>query len=74
MYCYITLYLELELAAKRNMMCREAGIDVPPSNDAEDKFKELKALRKRIGRGGLSALSPICSLKMRDLWTLGQSK
>lgn len=74
MYCYITLYLELELAAKRNMMCREAGIRIPPSKDADSKLRELKALRKRIGSGGLSALSPICSMRMRDLWTLGESK
>lgn len=74
MYCYITIYLELVLAAKGNMMRKEAGIEVPPSKENDDKFKELNALRRRIGNGGLTALSPICSIKMRDLWTLNQSR
>lgn len=61
MYCYIALYLELSLANKRTILCKEAGVPVPATPDWDSKWKEFKILRKRIGPSGLSVLSPICT-------------
>jgi RsiW-degrading membrane proteinase PrsW (M82 family) len=70
MYCYLQLYLELSLKAKRNIMLRENGFPVEPEAGIGNKLAELKALHKRIGPVGEIALSPLIRMSYRDLWKL----
>ncbi len=70
MYCYLQLYLELSLKAKRNIMLRENGFSVLPEAGIRGKLAELKALHKRIGVVGEMALSPLIRMSYRDVWKL----
>ncbi|MDD2328382.1 MAG: PrsW family glutamic-type intramembrane protease [bacterium] len=68
MYCYIQLYLELSIKAKRNLMLKESGFPPITETDIQEKLLELAALRKEIGRTGEITLSPLISMNYRDLW------
>jgi len=70
MYCYISLYLELSIKAKRNMMLRENGFSSIIEDDIAEKLKELSQLRKQIGKIGELTLSPLIRMNYRDLWKL----
>lgn len=72
MYCYIQLYLELSIKAKRNVLLKESGFPPISENDIPDKLKELAALRKGIGKTGEMTLSPLVRMNYRDLWKLNQ--
>jgi protease PrsW len=72
MYCYLQLYLELSLKAKRNIMLRENSLPFPPEDGIVGKLAELKALRKRIGPVGELSLSPLIRMNYRDIWKLNQ--
>lgn len=74
MYCYLNLYLELSIKAKRNIMLRENGLDLPEEEDTKGKLAELEQLRKNIGTVGELTLSPLVSIRYRDLWKLNQLK
>ncbi len=69
-YCFISLYLELSIKAKSMMMLRENDFTIPPDPHLSDKLRELKALKKSIGRGGYLAISPVLRLNRKDLWKL----
>lgn len=70
MYCYITLYLELSIKSKRNIMLAECGLPVVKEPDLDEKMNEFRQLRKSLGKSGELALSPLIRLKQRDLWKL----
>ncbi len=70
MYCFISLYLELSVKAKRNVMLRENGFPVMAEKDTGDKILELKQLRKRIGKVGELTLAPLIRMNYRSLWKL----
>ncbi len=70
MYCFISLYLELSIMAKRNVMLKETGFPPIIEKGTIEKLKELKLLRKSIGKVGELTLSPLIKLKYRDLWKL----
>jgi len=72
MYCYLGLYLELSVKAKRNMMLKENGLPVMVEPDIKDKLAELNLLRSQIGRLGEMALQPLVRLNHRELWKLNQ--
>lgn len=72
LYCYISLYLELSIKAKRNLMLKENDFPIPEESDVSDKLNELQELQKLIGRMGELALQPIIRMKYRDLWKLNQ--
>lgn len=74
MYCYIKLYLELSIKAKRNIMLKESGFDPIIEEDVKDKLTELSALRKCIGTVGEMALSPLIRMNYRNLWQLSTMK
>jgi RsiW-degrading membrane proteinase PrsW (M82 family) len=69
-YCYISVYLELSIQAKSRIMMKEAGIIPPTDPDVQDKLRELTALEKSIGKGGLLAISPVLRMNRRNLWKL----
>lgn len=70
MYCYIQLYLELSVKAKRNLMLKESGFPPIPEPDIQGKLQELVALRKQIGKIGEITLAPLIRMNYRDLWKL----
>jgi len=70
MYCYIRLYLELSIKAKRNLMLKESGFPPIPEPDIQEKLLELAALRKQIGKIGEVTLIPLIRMNYRDLWKL----
>jgi len=70
MYCFLSLYLELSIIAKRNVMLRENDFPIIIERGTADKLKELELLRKQIGKVGELTLSPLIRLKYRDLWKL----
>ncbi len=70
MYCYISLYLELSVKSKRNLLLAECGLPVVKEEGMDEKRKEFTHLRKILGKSGELALSPLLKLKQRDLWKL----
>lgn len=70
LYCFISLYTELSIKAKSVMMLRENDFIVHTDPTIADKLKELKSLRKQIGRSGYLAISPVLRMKQKDLWKL----
>jgi len=74
LYCYISLYLELSIKAKRNLMLKESGLAVVEEPDISAKLNELKYLQKQIGKMGELAMQPLIRMKHRELWKLNQLK
>lgn len=74
MYCYIGLYLELSIKAKRNLMLKENDFPVIVEDDLEPKLIELALLRKQIGKIGELTLAPLIRMNYRNLWKLNQLK
>jgi len=74
MYCYIGLFLELSIKAKRNLMLNETGFPIMFEDDLESKLAELAQLRKLIGPVGELALAPLIRMNYRNLWKLNQLK
>ncbi len=74
MYWYISLYLELSIKAKRNIMLKESGFPVMPEVGIKEKLIELQQLRKQIGKVGEMSLRPLIRINHRDLWTMNQLK
>jgi len=70
MHCYLSIYLELSIKAKRNLMLKESGFSVIIENDIKNKLTELKQLRKQIGKVGELTLSPLIRMNYRYLWKL----
>lgn len=74
MYCFISIYLELSIKAKRNIMLKENGFPIIIENDLEEKISELAELRKQIGKVGELTLSPLIRMNYRDLWKINSLK
>lgn len=72
LYCYLSLYLELSIKAKRNLMLKENGFPIIREKDIMAKLTELRLLRKAIGKLGELALQPLVRMKHRELWKLNQ--
>ena len=49
------------------LMAREFGMDVKIDEEIRDKFKELHALEKNIGKAGILALGPYLNMSRKDL-------
>ena len=72
MYCYIDLYLELSIKAKRNLMLKENEFPIIIEPDIQSKLAELGQIRKQIGKLGELALEPLIRMDYRNLWKLNQ--
>jgi RsiW-degrading membrane proteinase PrsW (M82 family) len=68
MFCLLRLDLEVSIQAKAMLIAREAGLDVPPSEDLRDTLHEVECLQQTIGRTGLIALKPLQVTSDRDRW------
>lgn len=74
MYCFISIYLELSIKAKRNVMLKENGFSIIIEKDLGEKICELAELRKQIGKAGELTLSPLIRMNYRDLWKINSLK
>ena len=70
MYCYVQTYLELSIAAKSNLILKEAGMPAVHSPENLARIEEIRALRKRMGRTGEIALSPIVKHNDVNRWAM----
>jgi hypothetical protein len=70
MLTYVSLFLELSIKAKRNLLLKESGFEVIKIPALDNYFKEMKSLRKSIGKTGLMAIHPILRMSKKDLWKL----
>jgi len=68
MFCLLRLELELAVQAKALLIAREAGLDVPVSDDLEASLAERRYLQRSIGKIGLLALKPLQVTSHRDDW------
>jgi hypothetical protein len=68
MFCLLRLELELSVEARAMLMAREAGLDVPVTDDLAASLAELEYLQASIGRTGLLALKPLQVVSGRDRW------
>ena len=74
MYCYLSIYLELSIKAKRNLLLKESGFEVIIESEIQSKLAELKQLKKQIGKVGELTLTPLIRMNYRDLWKLNSLK
>lgn len=72
MYCFFSLYLELSIKAKRNMLLKESGYPPIVEGDIKDKLAEFRQLRRQIGKAGEMSLMPLVRMDYRQLWKLNQ--
>lgn len=70
MLTLLHLTIELSARAKGDLMCREAGLEVPEDPELEGHFKELRYLEKSIGPTGMLAVRPLLKQTPRDLWEM----
>lgn len=70
MCCFISEYLELSIAAKSNLILKEAGLPIKKDPLNKSRMAELNALKKRIGITGMRALAPIVQIKEVDNWVV----
>ena len=70
MLCYIQNYLELSIAAKSNLMLKEAGMEPVHDPVNQSRIQELHALRKRIGPTAEIAVSPIVDRNQVNTWAV----
>ena len=68
--CYISEYLELSITAKSNLLLKESGFPVIHSEESKARINELTALRKRIGKAGVTAVQPIVNINDVDRWVV----
>ncbi|MGM0566304.1 MAG: PrsW family intramembrane metalloprotease [Bacteroidota bacterium] len=72
LYAYIRLYLELSIVSKRNLLLKENGYDVIMEEETQQNLRELKQLRRMIGKAGELAIQPVVRMSYRELWKLNQ--
>ncbi|MBN1927223.1 MAG: PrsW family intramembrane metalloprotease [Prolixibacteraceae bacterium] len=74
MYCFIGLFMELSIIAKRNILLAENDFPTIVEPGLNEKLIELEQLRKNIGKTGEIAISPLIRMNYRNLWKLGSLK
>ncbi len=70
MYCYVQNYLELSIAARSNLILKEAGIEPVHDPENQERLVEMRTLRKRIGPTAETALQPIVDRSQVNQWAL----
>ena len=70
MYCYVQNYLELSIAARSNLILKEAGMDPVSDPLNSSRLKEMQVLRKRIGPTAELALRPIVDRGQVSSWAV----
>lgn len=66
-YAYMRLHAELVLRAEDMLLAREAGTNVPATDDDRKGFERLHALERKIGKTALLALWPHLHYSRQEL-------
>ena len=74
MLCTLRLHVELSVKAKAVLLLQEQGFPVPADPEVQEKFRELEALRRSVGRLGRRLLAPLLHTSARELWQLHMLK
>jgi RsiW-degrading membrane proteinase PrsW (M82 family) len=70
MLCLLQIQIELSMQAKAILLAREAGLDLPMSDEIRSNLAELAFLEKNIGPTGRLALEPFLRNGRQDIWQL----
>jgi hypothetical protein len=70
MFKYIQLHTELVLLAEKITLARERGESIPAGSNTRDRFRELHALERAIGRTALLTIWPHLHFNRKELWEL----
>ena len=68
MFCYVQNYLELSIAARSNLILKEAGLDPRHDPVNQARLQEMVVLRKRIGPTAELAVRPIVDRNQVNRW------
>jgi len=68
MMCLLRVELELAIQAKGLLIARDAGLELPATDDLEAALAERRSLETSIGHVGLLALRPLQITSHRDSW------
>ena len=68
--CYVELNVELSVAAKSRFMMREAGVDIPLTDEQKqsylEKYTEFMTLEKRLGKTARMTIAPVVKFYPAD--------
>ena len=68
--CYVQLHVELSVASKSRFMMREAGIDMPLTDEQKqsylEKYAEFMELEKRLGKSARMTVAPVVKFYPAD--------
>ena len=70
MLCLLQIQIELSMQAKAILMTREAGIELPMTDEIRSNLTEREFLEKSIGATGRLALKPFLRTSRQDIWEL----
>lgn len=70
MFCYVQNYLELSIAARSNLILKEAGMDAVHDPANRSRLQEMEVLKKRIGPTAELALRPIVDRGQVNRWAM----
>ena len=70
MLCLLQIQIELSMQAKAILMAREAGIELPMTDEIRSNLTELLFLEKSVGATGRLALEPFLRTGRQDIWQL----
>ena len=70
MFCYVQNYLELSIAARSNLILKEAGMEPRKDPENQARLQELVVLRKRIGPTAELSVRPIVDRNQVNRWAL----
>ncbi|MBO4657614.1 MAG: PrsW family intramembrane metalloprotease [Bacteroidales bacterium] len=68
--CYVQLHVEMSVASKSRFMMREAGIDMPLTDEQKqsylEKYAEFMELEKRLGKSARMTVAPVVKFYPAD--------
>ncbi|HLK25016.1 MAG TPA: PrsW family glutamic-type intramembrane protease [Caulobacteraceae bacterium] len=70
MFRYIQVHTWLVTRAEADLIAREAGHAVPPTDAVRKQLAELHALERRIGKSALMVLNPHLHFTRSELWEI----
>ena len=70
MLCLVRLRAELSIRAKGVLLAREAGFNLPPDPEMDERLTEIEYLEEAIGPTGLLSLHPVRHMSDRELWQI----
>lgn len=73
-YTYMQIHTELVLRAERFSLARERGEKLTVTREDEERFRQMRALERRIGRTGLMTIRRHLHFSRRELWELNELK